>query len=307
MKNNNILFVLLFFIMAVHNASCSEKEVIEAPKKETEKEAEKETPKEELHVYLCFGQSNMEGNARFETQDTEGIDPRFMVMQAVDCQDLGRTKGKWYKAVPPLTRCYTGLTPIDYFGRTLVDNLPSHVKVGVINVSVGGCRIELFDKNNYKAYVETSPDWLKNMVNEYGGNPYGRLVELANKAQKDGGVIKGILLHQGESNTGDPEWPRKVKTVYDNLLTDLSLPANSVPLLAGEVVNKDQGGVCASMNDIIKTLPEVIPEAHVVSSAGCEAAEDKLHFSVRGYRQLGKNYANIMLPLLKYDAEKKDL
>ena len=73
---------------------------------------------------------------------------------------------------------------------------------------------------------------------------------MARLAQKDG-VIKGILLHQGESNNGDKEWPNKVKGIYDNLLKDLNLKAEEVPLLAGELVNADQKGACASMNKII--------------------------------------------------------
>jgi hypothetical protein len=250
-----------------------------------------------FYIFLCFGQSNMEGNARVEPQDTMGVDARFQVMEAIDCQNLNRTKGRWYTAVPPLCRCHTGLTPADYFGRTLVANLPKNIKIGVINVSVGGCKIELFDKDNYQTYVETSPDWLKGMVKEYDGNPYGRLVEMAKLAQKDG-VIKGILLHQGESNTGDPEWPQKVKGVYDNLLKDLDLAPNSVPLLAGEVVNADQGGVCASMNAIIAQLPKTIPNSHVISSAGCPQRGDNLHFTAEGYRMLGKRYGIMMLSLL---------
>lgn len=59
------------------------------------------------------------------------------MMSAVDCPERGRVKGEWYKALPPLSRCHTGLTPCDYFGRTMVDNLPSNVKVGVINVAIG--------------------------------------------------------------------------------------------------------------------------------------------------------------------------
>lgn len=203
-----------------------------------------------FHVYLCLGQSNMEGNARVEEQDTIAVDDRFRVLSAVDCPEQGRKKGWWYRAVPPLARCHTGLTPADYFGRTMVENLPSDIRVGIINVAVGGCKIELFDKDNYQSYIDASPDWLKNTVKEYDGNPYARLVELAKIAQKDG-VIKGILLHQGESNTNDKEWPEKVKGVYDNLLKDLNLSAANVPLLAGEVVNSDQNGVCASMNKII--------------------------------------------------------
>lgn len=253
--------------------------------------------KKKFYIFLCFGQSNMEGNAKIEPQDTTGIDPRFQVMQAVDCPDLQRTKGNWYTAVPPLSRCRTGLTPADYFGRTLVANLPEDIKVGVINVSVGGCKIELFDKDNYQNYVTTAPKWMLGMINAYDGNPYGRLVELAKIAKKHG-VIKGILLHQGESNTGDTTWPAKVKHVYKTLLKDLHLKAKKVPLLAGEMVSAAQGGKCASMNKIIATLPNIIPRAYVIPSSDCPAIPDGLHFSAEGYRMLGKRYAEQMLKIL---------
>jgi hypothetical protein len=250
-----------------------------------------------FYIFLCFGQSNMEGNARIQPQDTLNVDPRFQVMEAVDCPELNRIKGQWYTAVPPLCRCKTGLTPADYFGRTLVANLPKDVRVGVINVAVGGCKIELFDKDNYQAYVATAPKWMIGMINQYDGNPYARLVELAKIAQKDG-VIKGILLHQGESNPNDSLWTRKVKIVYDNLLKDLHLKAKKVPLLAGETVNADQGGICAGMNKIIATLPQMIKNSYVISSAGCPDAADNLHFTAEGYRMLGKRYAEQMLTLL---------
>ena len=250
-----------------------------------------------FYLFLCLGQSNMEGNAKVEPQDTVGIDNRFLVMETIDCPNLGRARGNWYKAVPPLCRCYTGLTPADYFGRTLVANLPDSIKVGVINVSIGGCRIELFDKENYASYVADSPDWLKNMVKEYDGNPYGRLVEMAKQAQERG-VIKGILIHQGESNTSDTLWTQKMKGVYDNLMIDLSLQPQKVPLLAGEMVNTDQCGKCASMNAIIATLPQVIPNSVVIPSTGCLGASDQLHFTVEGYRELGKRYGLQMLKML---------
>lgn len=250
-----------------------------------------------FHIYLCLGQSNMEGNAKIEAQDTCNVNDRFQVMAAVDCPSLGRVKGEWYKAVPPLVRCHTGLTPADYFGRALVEKLPEYVKVGVINVAVGGCRIELFDEEKCEEHIASQPDWLKNTVKAYENNPYGQLKELAKKAQKDG-VIKGILLHQGESNTGDKEWPQKVKKVYENLLRDLNLEAKDVPLLAGEVVHADQKGRCASMNTIIDMLPQVIPTSYVISSSGCAAAEDNLHFTAEGYRELGRRYAEKLLSLV---------
>lgn len=256
-----------------------------------------------FYIFLCFGQSNMEGNARIEDQD-KTVDSRFQVLSTLDCKDLGRTKGEWYPAVPPLCRCNTGLTPSDYFGRTLVANTTEKIKIGVINISVGGCKIELFDKDNYESYITTAPGWMKGMISQYEGNPYGKLVEMAKIAQKSG-VIKGILLHQGESNTNDTIWPTKVKLVYENLLKDLDLDAKNVPLLAGEVVNADQGGVCASMNKIIDKLPKTIPTAYVVSSAGCTDGPDNLHFNAEGYRELGRRYAAVMLPLLPKKAVKK--
>ncbi|UJH90799.1 sialate O-acetylesterase [Antarcticibacterium sp. 1MA-6-2] len=249
-----------------------------------------------FHVYLSFGQSNMEGHAKFEAQDTL-VNERFQVLQSVDCPELGREAGKWYPAVPPLSRCDTCLTPTDYFGRTLVQNLPEDIKVGVINVAVGGSKIELFDKDNYKEYVSSAPHWMVPAINKYNGNPYGHLVDLARKAQEKG-VIKGILLHQGESNTGGEEWPEKVKAVYNNLLRDLNLNAEDVPLLAGEMVSEEQGGKCASMNSILARLPEKIPNAHIISSKGCEAVNDGLHFSAAGYRELGERYGRKMLSLL---------
>jgi len=258
---------------------------------------------QKFYIFLCFGQSNMEGNAKFEPQDTT-VDDRFQVLAAVDCPDLGRVKNNWYTAVPPLTRCKTGLTPADYFGRTLVGNLPKDIKVGVINVSVGGCKIELFDKDKYQTYVSTAPGWMIGMIDQYNGNPYARLVELAKIAQQKG-VIKGILLHQGESNTNDTLWPKKVNIVYNNLINDLQLNPTSVPLLAGEVVNADQGGKCASMNNIIAKLPQTIPNSYVISSKGCSDAADNLHFDAAGYRELGRRYAETMLSLLKIDSKDK--
>lgn len=250
-------------------------------------------------VFLSFGQSNMEGFPGIEPKDKTGVDERFQVLASVDFPGMDRKKGHWYPAVPPLCRPSTGLCPADFFGRTMVSNLPAKIKVGIVNVSVAGCKIELFEKDAYQAYASTAPSWMTNIIKAYNGNPYACLVEMAQLAQKDG-VIKGILLHQGESNANDKEWPNKVKGIYDNLIKDLNLKPGEVPLLAGELVNADQKGACAGMNAIIDALPKTIPTAHVVSSKGCTSRPDHLHFNPAGYRELGKRYAETMLPLLGY-------
>jgi alpha-L-fucosidase 2 len=250
-------------------------------------------------IFLCFGQSNMEGFPGIEEQDKGPVDDRFQVLAAVDFPGMGRTRGNWYPAVPPLCRPSAGIGPADYFGRTMVSNLPPNIKIGIVNVAIGGCKIELFEKDSFQTYVATAPNWMTNTIATYSGNPYAHLVEMAKLAQKDG-VIKGILLHQGESNVNDKQWPNKVKGVYENLLKDLNLQAEEVPLLVGELVHADQKGACASMNKIIGDLPKTIPTAHVISSKGCAGRPDHLHFTPEGYRELGTRYAEKMLSLLGY-------
>jgi Carbohydrate esterase, sialic acid-specific acetylesterase len=206
-----------------------------------------------LWVFLCFGQSNMEGFPGIQEEDKTGVDERFKVFAAVDFPKMDRMKGNWYPALPPLCRPFTGLCPADYFGRTMVSNLPPSIKVGVLNVSVAGCKIELFQPNNYQSYASNAAPWMKNIIKSYDDNPYQHLVDTARLAQKNG-VIKGILLHQGESNNNDKQWPNKVKGIYDSLLKDLNLKPADVPLLAGGLVPADQKGACASMNKIIEEL-----------------------------------------------------
>ena len=253
-------------------------------------------PDPDFHVFLAFGQSNMEGFPGIPPEDRTGVDPRFRMLAAVDFASLGRQMGEWYQAVPPLCRSSTGLCPADYFGRVMVAGKPERFTVGVVNVAVAGCKIELFDKDRYEAYAATVAPWMTNIIEQYGGSPYQRLVDMAKRAQEKG-VIKGVLLHQGESNTNDVEWPRKVAKIYGDLIKDLNLEAGKVPLLAGETVNEDQRGATASMNTIIAELPKVLQNSYVISSKGCESRPDRLHFTPAGYRELGKRYAERMLEL----------
>jgi hypothetical protein len=204
-----------------------------------------------FHIYLAFGQSNMEGYPEVQAQDKTGVNARFQLLPAVDWSDGSRKKGTWITAIPPLCRSSTGLCPDDYFGRTLVDSLPATIKVGIINVSVAGCAIDMFDKDKYQSYISGQASWMKDIANIYGGNPYARLVEMAKAAQKDG-VIRGILLHQGETDAGSSGWATNVKGVYDNLIKDLSLDATKTPFLAGDLL---------SPSTAIQNLPKTLPNS----------------------------------------------
>ena len=256
-----------------------------------------------FYIFLCFGQSNMEGAAKPEAQDMVSPGPRFLLMPAVDDAQRGRKKGEWCEAVPPLCRPNTGLTPADWFGRTMIETLPENIRVGVIHVAIGGIHIQGFMPDSIKNYVKRAPGWMVPMLAAYDNNPYQRLVELARKAQQDG-VIKGVLMHQGESNTDDPQWAAMVQKVYDRLLGDLQLKPEETPLLAGQVVRADGEGLCERMNKQIDALPQTLHTAHVVSSMGCSNGPDKLHFDAAGYRELGRRYGEKMLELMGYQPKK---
>ncbi len=250
-----------------------------------------------FHIYICFGQSNMKGSAPIEPCDTIAPD-RFIMLSSTDMPQYNRNLGEWYSATPPLSQPKAKLSPIDYFGRTLVKELNDSIKIGVVVVAIGGCDIRIFDKECYLDY-HTKPHnkkWFSDEVRNYGGDPYHRLIHLAKIAQRSG-VIKGILLHQGETNTGDKKWGDYVAKIYSDMLEDLSLSQQDTPLLVGEVVGNSANGKCARMNEIIRTIPSTIPTAHVISSEGCSAMPDNLHFDSNGVRTLGERYAKKILEL----------
>ena len=256
-----------------------------------------------FYIYICFGQSNMEGNAQPEPQDKTGVDPRFQMMACVDFSNPKRTMGNWYPADPPIVRQGTGLGMADYFGRTMVENLPENYRVGVIDVAIGGTSIDGFFSEKVEEYLVGQADWFLNYYKAYDNDPYKRIIDMAKIAQESG-VIKGILLHQGETDNGQQDWPNKVKTIYKRMLRDLDLKAADVPIFVGETEYADQGGACSLHNTVIARIPEVIPTGHVVSAEGIPGnGVDPWHFSAAGYRMFGKRYAEKVLEVMQSSGE----
>ena len=258
-----------------------------------------------FYIYICFGQSNMEGNAQWEAQDVGNVDERFQMLATCNFNNPKRTKGNWYKAECPIVSPDGKLGPTDYFGRTMVKELPDK-KIGVIAVAMGGSPIEMFDKDLYAEKIKEKESgggtpWWATLANyHYGGNPYGRIIEMAKEAQKVG-IIKGILLHQGCSNNGQEDWPDKVKKIYKDMLHDLGLRAKDVPIFVGETEYENMGGGCSWHNHVVAKIPEVIPTGHVVSAEGIPGnGRDPWHFSAAGYRTFGKRYAEKVLDVMNH-------
>jgi len=254
-------------------------------------------PDPNFHIYIAYGQSNMEGNATNFDKNVDGKEhPRVKMFATTSCPRLNRpTVGEMYPAVPPMFKCDQGLSVADWFGRHMADSLPD-VTIGIIPVAQGGTSIRLFDPDDYKNYLNSAESWLKNGAKAYGddGNAMGRIIEVAKKAQEKG-VIKGIIFHQGETDGGMSNWEQIVKKTYEYMLKQLGLNAEETPFVAGEMVD---GGSCAGFSSRVRGLSKYIANFGVASSKGYGSKGDGLHFTVEGYRGMGLRYAQEMLKLV---------
>ena len=253
-------------------------------------------PDPNFHIYIAYGQSNMEGNATNFTDVDKKEHPRVKMFATTSCSNLGRpTVGEMYPAVPPMFKCNAGLSPADWFGRNMADSLPD-VTIGIIPVAQGGTSIRLFDPDDYKNYLSSAESWLQSGAKAYGndGNAMGRIIEVAKKAQEKG-VIKGIIFHQGETDGGMSNWEQIVKKTYEYMLDQLGLSAEETPFVAGEMVD---GGSCKGFNSRVHNLSQYIANFGVASSKGYGSKGDGLHFTVEGYRGMGERYAQEMLKLI---------
>jgi len=284
------------------------------------------TEEPELHVYIAFGQSNMQGPGEIRAQDKEGINDRYRILNVVNGRYAGedRTAGQWYKAVPPLiipdnnlthwTGTFTiGLSPADYFGRTLADNTPEHITIGVVAVANGDMALAAFHKTKADDYYNgigtvsgrpstTEMDGMKRYKNAGYTDMYDAIIKNARIAQKTG-IIKGIIVHQGESGPGlsGIAWIDLLKEIYDDMLSDLGIAPNSIPILLGQTWNGGSGntGGALASDSVIQAA---LPKAWIISSEGCtgrtgQGQPDNIHFGSEGLKLLGTRYGEKMLEL----------
>jgi len=230
-----------------------------------------------FHCFLLLGQSNMAGYALAQASD-KVEDPRVLVLGYDNNAALGRVTNKWDVACPPLHASWlNAIGPGDWFGKTMIQKVPAGDTIGLIPCAISGEKIEIFMKS--------------------GGTKYNWIINRARIAQQNGGVIEGIIFHQGESNSGDPNWPGKVKTLVEDLRKDLNL--GNVPFLPGELL---YSGPCAGHNKLVNQLPSLIPNCYVVSASGLVVdpgdTQYRLHFSHDSSVTLGKRYADKMIQAL---------
>jgi hypothetical protein len=232
-----------------------------------------------LHAFLLLGQSNMAGYARATEADKQSS-PRIRVIGFDDCSATGRTKDQWADAAPPLHECAMGAVgPGDWFSKTLLDRVPAGDSILLVPCALSGRSLS---------------DMKKGTAN------YTWFISRARSAQQLGGVIEGMIFHQGESDCGQSTWPNAVRQFVADLRTDLDL-IEDPPFLAGEL---PRASTCSTHNPLVNQLPGLITNAYVVTSEGLnlDPADTtyRMHFGHDDTVELGKRYAAKMIQALNW-------
>ena len=233
------------------------------------------TPREQLHLYLLIGQSNMAGRGTVEAAD-EVPHPRVLSLDPI---------GRWRMAIDPLhqDKPSAGLGLGSWFGRGMADATPEAV-IGLIPAAVGGTPLSR---------------WMR------GGDLYQHAVEQAKLAQAQG-VLKGILWHQGENDSDTEEHAKSYAARLAQVIADLrkDLEVADVPFVAGKLgeflvseprLDTPQAGL---VNSQLTTLTQRVTRFGLVESANLTSMPDKIHFDSPSLREFGRRYAERMKQLL---------
>lgn len=228
-----------------------------------------DSPAKDLDIYILIGQSNMAGRAKVPEDATGEIERCFLL----------NNENKWGPAKNPLNLYSTirkgegmqKLNPGYSFAKAMLAH-DKKAKIGLVVNARGGSKIE---------------QWIGK-----DANYYKQLLARTRAAMKTG-TVKGILWHQGESNSNNPEkYAEQLKTLITNLREDLG--NDKLPFVAGQI----RFDLNLEINNVIAALPENVPNAGVASSKGLKTY-DKWHFDTEGQLELGKRYAEQMIKLQK--------
>ncbi len=228
--------------------------------------------KKKFHVYLLIGQSNMAGRAPF-TEEESAVIPGCFLLNAED---------KWEPARNPLNRYSTIRKDLDLqkmgpgytFAKTMLTE-QAGITLGLVVNARGGTRIE---------------QWTR------GTEFYNEAIRRVKIAQAEG-TLKGILWHQGESNSKYYDrYLSQLKSLVEDLRNDLEMP--DLPFVAGQVFyNADTKPNTRKINEQIAKLPDTLRLTGYVSSDGLTAM-DGAHFDSKSIKLLGERYARQMLKLI---------
>lgn len=228
-------------------------------------------PKENFHLFLLVGQSNMAGRGKVADEDREPH-PRVFTFTK---------ENEWAPAIDPLhfDKPSAGVGIGRTFGIEIASALPD-ITIGLIPCAAGGSPISSWEPGGYHSQTNS--------------HPYDDAIQRAKRALKVG-VLKGILWHQGESDSkpGPAEvHERKLHELIARFRDELNAP--TVPFIAGQMGQFDErpwSDAKKLVDTAHRSLPAKVACTAFVSSDRLAHKGDQVHFSTPACRELGRRYA----------------
>ncbi|MCA9248971.1 MAG: sialate O-acetylesterase [Planctomycetales bacterium] len=233
--------------------------------------------KENFHLFVLAGQSNMAGRGKVEDEDKRPH-PRVLTLNQ---------QGRWAPAVDPLhwDKASVGVGLGRSFGIALAKVDPE-ITIGLIPCAAGGSPISTWEPGGYHGQTKS--------------HPYDDMLVRVKAAMKRG-TLRAILWHQGESDSNDA-----LANVYETKLHSLigrmrsELDADDVPFIVGQMGQFPQrpwSDAKKQVDRVHRELPGKLSRCAFVDSNGLTHRGDHIHFDSASYRQLGRRYAKAYLTL----------
>lgn len=238
--------------------------------------------KEDFHLYLFLGQSNMAGRAPIESQDKIVIERSYLFNENGEWEpaqpgiakesDIQSMQGLNRYSSVELPNKFNGLNPAFTFAQTLTKTLPQ-IGIGIISNAKGGTYIREWEK---------------------GTQLYSEALRRVQEAMKFG-TLKGIVWQQGESDRKNSNYVVQLSQLIEDFRSDLGM--EDLPFFVGEAPKVPKEGDSEKMaltiqfNERLAQLPNLVPYVYVISSDGFDDIGDGTHIDAESQRIFGKRFA----------------
>jgi hypothetical protein len=229
--------------------------------------------KRNVWIFIMAGQSNMAGRGIVEPPDTIS-NPRILTINSKNEIILAKEPLHFYE--PNLTGLDCGLS----FAKQLLLDVDRSVKILLIPTAVGGSSTQQWLGDSLHRNVKLLTNFRER-------------VEFAKKY----GTIKGILWHQGESDTDRNSIPGYEERLA-KLLMQLRIFAGDtkLPIILGELGSfSDNQSNWDQINKAMHDYELKDDRAFVVDTEDLKSKEDKIHFNSEGQRMMGERMAKKFL------------
>ena len=231
--------------------------------------------KQNFHVFLLAGQSNMAGRGDLAEADPE-INPRVLMLVK---------DGTWQPAMDPVhyDKKIAGVGLARSFAAELLKHDPD-ITIGLVPSAIGGSPIATWEPGAYHEKTDT--------------HPYDDATARAKRAMQDG-TLHGILWHQGEGDSGEQKsavYKEKLLELVARFRADLDAP--DVPFIIGQLgqfEGKPWSPGRQRVNQAHIEVAQEILNGGFVSSDGLTDKGDLTHFSTKSLIEFGRRYAEVYL------------